>query len=437
MQFEVTMETLQFKFRDQIESFENHFDFYLKNKSRDCILYSEDGSKFKVHKEMFGQTDFLRKILSSTKDHCCGTIEVICPCKKEELRHLVNFLYDGEIHCEKESDALKIIDNLQKIFDFPRNLTLEYQNGGYFTSDDNIEASAVTDEGSENISDNSDVQEIVIIPVEEEHFDQEQGENDNDFDSQESENDNLKNTTAEGIDLSNGSMFESGSDEAQADAEKNSNARNIPKKSKYDAENIVIIPLRSRDVSGKRVASHEGKKDNVLDNVEEKKKLKKISRKKVKRSSMKKHSKQFKCTYCGKSSTAKKNLKRHVNAVHLKIKPHECDQCEKSFAHKAGLKRHQACRHDVKIHQEIKAHKCQRCNKSFSKKETLSCHVKRVHMNMKPLKKFLCSECEAPFENKQSLEYHMNKVHLNVKPYKCNLCEKGFFIKTLLKKHVC
>ena len=437
MQFEVTMETLQFKFRDQIESFENHFDFYLKNKSRDCILYSEDGSKFKVHKEMFGQTDFLRKILSSTKDHCCGTIEVICPCSKEELKHLVNFLYDGEIHCEKESDALKIIDNLQKIFDFPRNLTLEYQNGGYFTSDDNIEASTVTVEVSENISDNSDVQEIVIIPVEEEHFDQEQGENDNDFDSQESENDNLKNTTAEGIDLSNGSMFESDSDEAQADAEKNSNARNIQKKSKFDTENIVIIPLRSRDVSGKRVASHEGKKDNVLDNVEEKKKLKKISRKKVKRSSMKKHSKQFKCTYCGKSSNDKKGLQRHVNAVHLKIKPHECDQCEKSFAHKADLKRHQACRHDVKIHQEIKAHKCQRCNKSFSKKESLSCHVKRVHLNMKPLKKFLCSECEAPFENKQSLEYHMNKVHLNVKPYKCNLCEKGFFIKTLLKKHVC
>ena len=150
---------------------------------------------------------------------------------------------------------------------------------------------------------------------------------------------------------------------------------------------------------------------------------------------MKKHSKQFKCTYCGKSSY-KKNLKRHVNAVHLKIKLHECDQCEKSFAHKHGLKRHQACRHDVKIHQEIKAHKCQCCNKSFSRKESLSCHVKRVHRNIKPLKKFLCSECEAPFEHKQILEYHMNKDHLNVKPYKCNLCEKDFFIKPLLKKHL-
>ena len=166
----VTMETIQFKFSDQIASFENYLDFYLKNKSRDCILFSEDGSKYKVHKELFGQTDFLREILSSTKDHCCGTIEVICPCSKEELSHLVNFLYDGEIHCEKES--LKIIENLQKIFGFQRNLDLIYPNEALFTSDNIIEAITAREEVFENILDNSDVQEIVIIPVEEEPFDQ-------------------------------------------------------------------------------------------------------------------------------------------------------------------------------------------------------------------------------------------------------------------------
>ena len=118
----VTMETIQFKFNDQCASFENYLDFYLKNKSRDCILFSEDGSKYKVHKELFGQTDFLRKILSSTKDQCCGTIEVSCPCSKDELSSLVNFLCDGEIHCEEESESLKIIENLQNIFGFQRTL---------------------------------------------------------------------------------------------------------------------------------------------------------------------------------------------------------------------------------------------------------------------------------------------------------------------------
>ena len=134
------MKMSQFTFKDQIGSFEDYMDTYLKNKSTDCILYSYDGGKFKVHKELFGQTHFLRKILSSTNNHCCGSIEVICPCSKEELGHLVNFLYDGEIHCKEESETLKIIENLQKIFGFQRNLGLIYPNGALFTSNNNIEA---------------------------------------------------------------------------------------------------------------------------------------------------------------------------------------------------------------------------------------------------------------------------------------------------------
>ena len=105
---------LQFTFKDQTTTLEDYMDTYLKNKSTDCILYSEDGSKFKVHKELFGQTKFLRKILSSANEMCLGTIEVFCPCSKDELNHLVNFLYDGEIHvkCAEELDSLKILENL-------------------------------------------------------------------------------------------------------------------------------------------------------------------------------------------------------------------------------------------------------------------------------------------------------------------------------------
>ena len=71
----------------------NYLESYFKRKCADCYLYSEDGAQFKTHKELFGQTDFLRKILSSAKDHCCGILEIICPCTKQELSHLVTFLY--------------------------------------------------------------------------------------------------------------------------------------------------------------------------------------------------------------------------------------------------------------------------------------------------------------------------------------------------------
>ena len=55
--------------------FQDCLDPYFKKKSSDCILYSQDGSNFRIHKELLGQTNFLREILSSAKESCyCGMI---------------------------------------------------------------------------------------------------------------------------------------------------------------------------------------------------------------------------------------------------------------------------------------------------------------------------------------------------------------------------
>ena len=79
-----------------------YLDTYLKNKPADCVLYSEDGTEFKIRKELLSQTKFLRKILSSAKDHCCNIIEILCPCSKEDLGRLVEFLYHGKIICDRK-----------------------------------------------------------------------------------------------------------------------------------------------------------------------------------------------------------------------------------------------------------------------------------------------------------------------------------------------
>ena len=105
------------------------------------------------------------------------------------------------------------------------------------------------------------------------------------------------------------------------------------------AEKIVIIPLRSKDVSGKLVASDQGKEDHVFQNSEKnvsgkKKKSKKFSQKMIKQSSMKRCSKKFHCNDCGGSFS---ELQRHINAVHLKIKPYECEHCQKSFGNLAKI----------------------------------------------------------------------------------------------------
>ena len=112
----------------------NHFsaildykDTFFKNKPEDCIIYSEDGSNFRIHKELLGQTEFLRKILFTANSQCCGTIEIICPCTKEELARLVHFLYHGEIQCDNVFDYFKSQEDLSQIFGFPEDFNIECQ----------------------------------------------------------------------------------------------------------------------------------------------------------------------------------------------------------------------------------------------------------------------------------------------------------------------
>ena len=95
----------------------NYLEIFLKNKAPDCIIYSEDGAEFKTHKELFGQTKFMRELLKSQS--CCGVMEIIFPCSKEQLDHLMNFLNDGIIKCNKKIESLKIIENLNKILGYP------------------------------------------------------------------------------------------------------------------------------------------------------------------------------------------------------------------------------------------------------------------------------------------------------------------------------
>ena len=127
--------------KNQIPLITDYLDRYLKWKSENCILYSEEGVDFKIHKEIFVQTDFMREILFSAKDHCCEEIEIFCPCSTEELNYLVNFLYNGEIYCDENKDATQIIQNLSKVLGFPDNLKIERKNGEAVFSDQSLSSS--------------------------------------------------------------------------------------------------------------------------------------------------------------------------------------------------------------------------------------------------------------------------------------------------------
>ena len=105
-----------------------HYDFkdwnwlFLNNKEADCILYSEDGHEFRVHKEILSQTETMRSILFGFKDNCCAMMEIFCPCPKDELEQIVKFLYSGTISSDVE--LVKILNSLIKVFGFPKKLFL-------------------------------------------------------------------------------------------------------------------------------------------------------------------------------------------------------------------------------------------------------------------------------------------------------------------------
>ena len=110
---------------------------FYNNKEADCILYSEDGHEFRIHKEILSQTEKMRNIMIGFKDNCCGMAEIFCPCPKDELEQLVKFLYSGII--SYNVDLIKTLDNLIKIFGFPEKLILKDENNKEFKLDELIQ----------------------------------------------------------------------------------------------------------------------------------------------------------------------------------------------------------------------------------------------------------------------------------------------------------
>ena len=443
------METLQFKRKDQITVIGDSLDNYLKDKSTDCVLYAKDGCKFKIHRKLFCQTDFQREILSSAKEQCCEILEILCPCSKDELNHLVLFLYAGVINCENELDSLNILENLGKVFGYqPKNLVRNNPNGTVFTNSTEIEDDSNAEEAFENVIDDGtnakQVDEDMEITTKIENT------TDNPSSKKviqavpiEDGPENILNSNymtvvydTEDVTLKE-EILDCIPDDLNVSMDGNVNGIVIKPENSFDDPNVQKVSKYRRSLA--RV-------EKIIENTPDNPTLKKVvvipllgskkqvsakkERSKEKSRKKRKYQKKFKCNDCGASFVAKGNLKIHINAVHLKLKPHECDHCKKLFAQKPHMNAH-----IKEFHQKIKRHKCQECDKHFSRKYDLARHVKKVHLKLKTPKKVVCNECDANFEHKQHLEYHKNQVHLNIKPYECSFCGKASF-KAQLKKHL-
>ena len=107
---------------EQLFEHDTFMESYLKKEEPDCILYSKEGIKFNIHKEILYQTKLMKNILLSGHSVCCQNIEIFCPCSENELESVLNFLYNGTNSYNEKTEVTQILDHLIKIFGFPKKL---------------------------------------------------------------------------------------------------------------------------------------------------------------------------------------------------------------------------------------------------------------------------------------------------------------------------
>tara|TARA_Y100000592_G_scaffold36073_1_gene57247 strand:- start:236 stop:1279 length:1044 start_codon:yes stop_codon:yes gene_type:complete len=175
--------------------------------------------------------------------------------------------------------------------------------------------------------------------------------------------------------------------------------------------------------------------------------------------------KKHKCELCKYASKYKQNLTRHINAVHLKLKPFACphEGCAFKCSRKCNLKKHvnevhlklqpfvcphEGCdfksstqrildQHFNAVHLKLKPYACpyESCEYTCSYKASLKKHVNEVHLKLKP---FACPHegCAFKCSSKCDLKKHVDAVHLKLKPYTCNVCDFACAQKRYLEAHV-
>jgi len=130
------------------------------------------------------------------------------------------------------------------------------------------------------------------------------------------------------------------------------------------------------------------------------------------------------CPHCDKKFMRGYNMRVHIDRVHNKNKPWQCQFCEKSFATTSDLKQH------MSTHGMGKIHKCADCGRQFNNRDSAILHRKQ-HNNERT---HVCQECGKGFFKASCLSRHM-RCHTGEKPFPCEFCGRKFSQITTLKHH--
>ena len=181
------------------------------------------------------------------------------------------------------------------------------------------------------------------------------------------------------------------------------------------------------------------------------------------------HKGDTKCEHCGKVYSTKRNLKIHVQSMHLKEfslkclvcdyttnradsllkhkrihtgeKPYICEMCEFCCSDPSSLNAHRKTHKNAngRNSNKILTIICSLCKKVFSTMKLLAKHKNEQHAKVShELQTKFCDICNKNFSSNQSLKHHTIVTHTKEYPEMCDGCGQGFTatgLGTSLKKH--
>jgi len=167
------------------------------------------------------------------------------------------------------------------------------------------------------------------------------------------------------------------------------------------------------------------------------------------------------CEKCGHTTQNRGDMKKHMRAVHDKLKLYACEVCGGRFTTCSDLRRHERTHQSVKpficsfencgfatsrrehlvnhesTHTGIESrltHLCVKCGKYFSSRSVLNRHSKNCSASKKEGESLKCSECVRTFSSASKLKQH-SKQHEGEQDFDCELCDKKFSTRHSLTKH--
>ncbi|CAB3255043.1 unnamed protein product [Arctia plantaginis] len=114
------------------------------------------------------------------------------------------------------------------------------------------------------------------------------------------------------------------------------------------------------------------------------------------------------CSHCEKRFSNRRDVERHMNRIHLNVKPFRCDRCDKAYVNSWGLKDHQRFIHEG--YKRPLQFPCPMCDKVFDRNQILKIHI-RTHTGERP---YICSKCPAKFSQASILRTHDRLIHLKL-----------------------